>query len=201
MVIGNVIDRIRGNPLDKLKVRELREEDIRLKNQCERLRREIDDCEKDKKKKFREGIGADLFKKKMLFQEMQALDTEAKLRLKRFTTSNHQLRFIKNLLIVKNYEHQLKENGTWRKLTSLPQEKLESFLIRISLDGKEFDEVLNELNKPFEMDVADIDSDVSEEEKKVLDSWEKVEAGTMEPEKAESTFSIDRELRREVTTE
>jgi len=201
MVIGNVIDRIRGNPLDKLKVRELREEDIRLKNQCERLRKEIDDCEKDKKKKFREGIGADLFKKKMLFQEMQALDTEAKLRLKRFTTSNHQLRFIKNLLIVKNYERQLKENGTWRKLTSLPQEKLESFLIRISLDGKEFDEVLNELNKPFEMDVADIDSDVSEEEKKVLDSWEKVEAGTMEPEKAESTFSIDRELRREVTTD
>jgi hypothetical protein len=201
MVIGNVIDRIRGNPLDKLKVRELREEDIRLKNQCERLRKEIDDCEKDKKKKFREGIGADLFKKKMLFQEMQALDTEAKLRLKRFTTSNHQLRFIKNLLIVKNYENQLKENGTWRKLTSLPQEKLESFLIRISLDGKEFDEVLNELNKPFEMDVADIDSDVSEEEKKVLDSWEKVEAGTMEPEKAESTFSIDRELRREVTTD
>jgi hypothetical protein len=201
MVIGNVIDRIRGNPLDKLKVRELREEDIRLKNQCERLRKEIDDCEKDKKKKFREGIGADLFKKKMLFQEMQALDTEAKLRLKRFTTSNHQLRFIKNLLIVKNYENQLKENGTWRKLTSLPQEKLESFLIRISLDGKEFDEVLNELNKPFEMDVADIDNDVSEEEKKVLDSWEKVEAGTMEPEKAESTFSIDRELRREVTTD
>ena len=201
MVIGNVIDRIRGNPLDKLKMRELREEEIRLKNQCERLRKEIDDCEKDKKKKFREGIGADLFKKKMLFQEMQALDTEAKLRLKRFTTSNHQLRFIKNLLIVKNYEHQLKENGTWRKLTSLPQEKLESFLIRISLDGKEFDEVLNELNKPFEMDVADIDSDVSEEEKKVLDSWEKVEAGTMEPEKAESTFSIDRELRREVTTD
>jgi hypothetical protein len=201
MVIGNVIDRIRGNPLDKLKVRELREEDIRLKNQCERLRREIDDCEKDKKKKFREGIGADLFKKKMLFQEMQALDTEAKLRLKRFTTSNHQLRFIKNLLIVKNYEHQLKENGTWRKLTSLPQEKLESFLIRISLDGKEFDEVLNELNKPFEMDVADIDNDVSEEEKKVLDSWEKVEAGTMEPEKAESTFSIDRELKREVTAD
>jgi hypothetical protein len=201
MVIGNVIDRIRGNPLDKMKVRELREEDIRLKNQCERLRKEIDDCEKDKKRKFREGIGADLFKKKMLFQEMQALDTEAKLRLKRFTTSNHQLRFIKNLLIVKNYENQLKENGTWRKLTSLPQEKLESFLIRISLDGKEFDEVLNELNKPFEMDVADIDNDVSEEEKKVLDSWEKVEAGTMEPEKAESTFSIDRELRREVTTD
>ena len=201
MVIGNVIDRIRGNPLDKLKMRELREEEIRLKNQCERLRKEIDDCEKDKKKKFREGIGADLFKKKMLFQEMQALDTEAKLRLKRFTTSNHQLRFIKNLLIVKNYENQLKENGTWRKLTSLPQEKLESFLIRISLDGKEFDEVLNELNKPFEMDVADIDNDVSEEEKKVLDSWEKVEAGTMEPEKAESTFSIDRELRREVTTD
>jgi hypothetical protein len=33
MVIGNVIDRIRGNPLDKLKVRELREEEIRLKNQ------------------------------------------------------------------------------------------------------------------------------------------------------------------------
>jgi len=196
MAIGSLLDRIKGNPIEKLKPRELREEEIRLRTHCERVRKEIDDNEKEKKKKFRDGVGADLFKKKMLAQEMQSLDMEAKLKLRNFSTANRQLRFIKNLLIVKNYEKQLREKGMWKKLSSLPTEKLETFLIRTSLDGKEFDEVLNELNKPFEMDVADIErTEAGEDEKKLLDAWEKVEAGTLDPEKAEGILSIDRKLK------
>jgi hypothetical protein len=197
MGVRGLIEKIRGNPLEKLKVRELREEEIRLKNQLERVRKGIDDNEKEKKKKFREGIGADLFKKRMLVQEIQALDMEAKLKLRNFTTAHRQLRFVKNLLIVKNYEQQLKDVGLWKKLTAIPLANLEGFLIRISLDGKEFDDVLNELNKPFEMEVAEIGEEVAEEEKKILDSWEKVEAGALEPETAESELSIDRELQKE----
>jgi hypothetical protein len=196
MAIGSLLDRIKGNPIEKLKIRELREEEIRLRTHCERVRKEIDDNEKEKKKKFREGVGADLFKKKMLAQEMQSLDMEAKLKLRSFSTANRQLRFIKSLVILKNYEKQLREKGMWKKLSSLPTEKLESFLIRTSLDGKEFDEVLNELNKPFEMDVADIErGEVGEDEKKLLDVWEKVEAGSLDPEKAEGILSIDRKLK------
>jgi hypothetical protein len=196
MAIGSLLDRIKGNPIEKLKIRELREEEIRLRTHCERVRKEIDDNEKEKKKKFREGVGADLFKKKMLAQEMQSLDMEAKLKLRSFSTANRQLRFIKSLVILKNYEKQLREKGMWKKLSSLPTEKLESFLIRTSLDGKEFDEVLNELNKPFEMDVADIErGEVGEDEKKLLDVWAKVEAGSLDPEKAEGILSIDRKLK------
>ncbi|MCL0048281.1 chromosome assembly protein [Dehalococcoidia bacterium] len=197
MGVRELMEKIRGNPLEKMKARELREEEIRLKNQLERVRKGIDDNEKEKKKKFREGIGADLFKKRMLVQEIGALDMEAKLKLRTFTTAHRQLRFVKNFLIVKNYEQQLKDVGLWKKLTAIPQANLEGFLIRISLDGKEFDEVLNELNKPFEMDVAEIGEEMAEEEKKMLESWAQVEAGALEPEKAESELSIDRELQKE----
>ena len=41
------------------------EEEIRLKNQIERIRKDINRLEVDKKKKFQEGIGSDLIKKKM----------------------------------------------------------------------------------------------------------------------------------------
>ena len=60
------LDTFRKNPVDKLKVRDLQEEEIRLKTQIERARKEINKLEKEKKNRFHEGVGADLLKKKML---------------------------------------------------------------------------------------------------------------------------------------
>ncbi|MEG3057269.1 MAG: hypothetical protein RQM90_15185 [Methanoculleus sp.] len=72
-------DVFRKNPVDKIKVRELQGEEIRLKNQIERARKEINKLEKEKKVRFQEGVGADLLKKKMLAQEIKQLDMEVKL--------------------------------------------------------------------------------------------------------------------------
>jgi hypothetical protein len=200
MAIGDLLSKIKGNPIEKLTLRQLREEEIRLNNQLDGIRKEIDTNEKEKKKQFRDGVGADLLKKKMLMQEMKALDMEAKLNLRRFTTSHQQLRFIKNMLIVKTYEKQLKEKGIWKKLTNIPREQLESTLIRISLDGKDFDSVLDELNKPFEMEVAEADREMSEEDKEIMKAWGDVESGTLEPEKAAEKFSVSRRLTEEEKT-
>ena len=189
---------IKGNPLEKMKIREWRAEELRLQNRVDRIRKDIDKNEKEKKKLFQQGVGADAIKKRMLAQDMVGLDMEAKLKLKNFSTARRELMFGKNMLIIKNYEKELKNVGFWKKITSVAPEKLESYLIKIRLEGKEFDDVLNELSKPFEMEVAEMEGEeMSEGEKKLFDAWDKVEAGSMEAAEAESAFSIDRELERD----
>lgn len=197
MAVGKLLAKLKGNPLEKVDLRQLREEELRFRNQLDSVRKSIDNNEKDKKKKFREGVGADQFKKRMLAQEIQALDTEAKLNLKNFTTANNQLKFVKNLLIMKNHEQQLKETGIWKKFTSIPREQLETYLIKLNLDGKDFNGVVNELNRPFEMDIAAEEGEIADEEKSLFESWDKVESGGLEPEQAESEISIDKEMSKE----
>ena len=188
-------EKVRGNPLEKMKTRDLRAEEIRLANRVDRIRKDIDKNEKEKRKLFQQGIGAGTIKKRMVSQEMAGLDIEAKLKLKNFSTARRQLMFIKNMLIVKNYEKELKNIGVWKKITTIPQEKLESFLIQIRLEGKEFDDILNQLNQPFEMDVAEIEGEeITEREKTLFEALDRVEAGSIDASDAESVFSIDREL-------
>jgi len=188
-------ERIKGNPLERMKIRDLRTEEFRLKNRVDQIRKDIDKNEKEKKKFLQQGVGADLIKKRMLAQDMVGLDMESKLKLKIFLTARRQLMFAKNLLTIKNYEKQLKNVGVWKNIISIPQEKLESFLIKVRLEGKEFDEILDQLSQPFEMEVAEIEGEeMRESEKKVFEAWDKIEAGSLDPSEAETAFSIDREL-------
>ena len=191
-------EKIIGNPIERMKVRDVRREDIRLSSRVTQIKKEIDKNEKEKRKLFQQGIGADTIKKRILAQEMVGLDMESKLKLKNFSIARRQLMFIKNLLIIKNYQKELKTVDIWKKLTSIPREKLENYLIGVNLTGKEFDEVLKELNQPFETEVAEIEGEeIAESEKKLFEVWDRVEAGSMEATQAESELSIERELETE----
>ena len=191
----SIWEKIKGNPVEKMKIRDLRAEEIRLKNRVDQAKKDIDKNEKGKRKLFQQGIGSDAIKKRAIAEEIAGLDMESKLKFKNFSTARRQLMFIKNMLIIKNYENDLKNIGVWKKITSIPKEQLEGFLIKIRLEGKEFDEILDQLNQPFEMEVAEVESgEMKESEKKLFDAWDKVEAGSMNANEAESTFSIEREL-------
>lgn len=193
-MVKGLFERFRGNPLERLSIRELQEEELRLTNKLNKERAEIEKLEEAKKKKFQEGIGASALKKRMLAQEIQALDLEAKLRLQSFTKTQNMLKITRNLLVVKKLEKDLREQGIWKKLTSMPREKLEEWLLKVRLDGREYNEILEELNRAFEMEVAEVEEEIGTEEKKLLELWEKVEQGTLEPEKVEEELSVEREL-------
>ena len=147
----------RKNTIEKLSLRELQGEEIRLKNRLGRLKKDINQIEKKKKQLFQEGIGADKLKKKMLAQEIKGLDMEQKLKLKDFTTAQRQYTLVKNLIIVKKYEKELRKVGVWEKLANVEPEQLEQALIKINLDGKEFDDMVSSLNRVFEMEVAEFE--------------------------------------------
>ncbi|AIU70308.1 chromosome assembly protein [Thermococcus eurythermalis] len=185
----------RKNTIEKLSLRELQAEEIRLRNRLERLKRELNQIEKKKKQLFQEGIGADKLKKKMLAQEIKSLDMEQKLKLKDFTTAQRQYTLIKNLIIVKRYEKELRKVGIWEKLSNVEPEQLEQALIKINLDGKEFDEMVEGLNRVFEMEIAEFEETEDQTERELMKAWSQVESGEADVEDvAEKVVSIDRRL-------
>jgi len=186
----------KSNTIDKLKISELQEEELRLKSRINRLRKEIDVIEKDKKSLFNEGIGADLIKKKMIAQELKQLDMSGKLKIKNFLTLHKQYMFVSNLIIIKKYQRDLQTTQVWNKIQSLSPENFESALIKVNLSGKGFENVLDDLNRIFALDITDSDSDVDEAEKQMFDIWNSVEAGSLDVAEAESMLSIDKDIER-----
>jgi len=189
-----IIDKIRGNPIEKMSINEIMGEEIRLKNQIERIRKDINRIEKEKKKKFQEGIGADLIKKKMLAQEIKQLDMEGKLKMKNFTTLHKQYTFITNLHIIKKYEKQLRNTPIWDKLRKVKPSQLEDILIKLNLEGKTFEEMVDGLNRVFEMEVAEYEKTEDEEEKKLMEMWNEVESGSKSIDEIEEKLKMEKEM-------
>jgi hypothetical protein len=191
-----ILDFIRGNSVDRLNTRELREEEMRLQNHIELARKDIQKIEKQKKDLFKQGVGADLIKKKMLAQQLKHLDMQAQLKIKQFMTMHKQFMFVSNLVIVKQYEKELKQNKIWSKITNIEPSKFENALINVNLKGKSFEEVLNNLNNVFEMSLSDssLESSTDDTEKQLLDAWSGVETGAIDVESAQKLISMEKQL-------
>ncbi|MFA4826344.1 MAG: chromosome assembly protein [Methanoregula sp.] len=191
-----VLDFIRGNSVDRLKTRELKEEEMRLQNHIELARKDIQKIEKQKKDLFKQGVGADLIKKKMLAQQLKHLDMQAQLKIKAFMTMHKQFMFVSNLVIVKQYEKELKQSPIWSKITNIEPSKFENALINVNLKGKSFEEVLNNLNNVFEMSLSDssLEQSTDDTEKQLLDAWSGVETGAIDVEDAQKLMSMEKQL-------
>jgi hypothetical protein len=191
-----ILDKIRGNTVDRLDNRELKAEQMRLQNHIELARKEIQKIEKEKKDLFKQGVGADLIKKKMLAQQLKHCDMQAQMKMKQFMTMHKQYMFISNLVVVKQYEKELKQSPIWAKITNIEPSKFENALINVNLQGKSFEDVLNNLNGVFEMSLSDADLEQSTDdtEKQLLDAWSGVETGAINVEDAQKLVSMDKQL-------
>lgn len=182
------------NPIAKLKISELQEEELKLKSRINRLRKEIDKIERDKKQKFAEGVGADLIKKKMLAQELKQMDMAAKLKIRNFTSLHKQYMFISNLIVIKKYQRDLQKNQIWERIQGISPDAFESSLIQVNLAGKGFENVVDDLNQIFALDIADSDNDLDESEKQMFEIWNSVETGSLSEEEAGGIFSIEKDI-------
>ncbi len=191
-----LIDFITGNSVDRLNVRELKEEEMRLQNHIELARKDILKIEKQKKDMFKQGVGADLIKKKMLAQQIKHLDVQAQMKIKQFMTMHKQYMFVSNLVVVKKYEKELKQNKIWSKITSIEPSKFESALINVNLKGKSFEEVLNNLNNVFEMSLSEssLEASTDETEKQLLEAWSGVETGAINVDEAQKLVSVEKQM-------
>lgn len=195
------LDFIRGNSVDRLNTRELKEEEMRLQNHIELARKDILKIEKQKKDMFKQGVGADLIKKKMLAQQIKHFDMQAQLKIKQFMMMHKQFMFVSNLVVVKKYEKELKQNKIWSKITNIEPSKFETALIHVNLKGKSFEEVLNNLNNVFEMSLTDsaFEDATDDTEKQLLEAWSGVETGSINVEEAQKLVSTEKQLEKQDT--
>ncbi len=191
-----ILDFLRGNSVERLNIRELKEEEMRLQNHVELARKEIMKIEKQKKDTFKQGVGADLIQKKILAQKLKQLDMQAQLKFKGFMTMNKEYMFISNLVVIKQYEKELKQSPIWSKITNIDPSNFETNLISVNLKGKSFDDVLNNLNSVFEGSLTDfsLEQSTDDTEKQLLDAWSGVETGAIDVESAQKLVSMEKQL-------
>lgn len=182
-----------------LTITELQEEEIVLKSRINRLRKEIDRIEREKKLKFSEGVGGDLIKKKMLAQELKQLDMTAKLKVRNFLALHKQYMFISNLVIIKKYQRDLQKTHIWEKIQTISPETIESALIRVNLSGKNFETVVDDLNQVFALDLSDSDQDLDDAEKQMFEVWSSVETGSLGLDEAKDLFSIEKDIEKAIS--
>jgi hypothetical protein len=132
----------------------------------------------------------------MLAQQIKHLDMQAQLKIKQFMMMHKQYMFVSNLVVVKKYEKELKQNKIWSKITNIEPSKFESSLINVNLKGKSFEEVLNNLNNVFEMSLTEssLEATTDDTEKQLLEAWSGVETGTINVEEAQKLVSTEKQL-------
>jgi len=187
------------NRIEMLTITELQEEEILLKSRINRLRKEIDRIEREKKLKFSEGIGGDLIKKKMLAQELKQLDMTAKFKVRNFLALHKQYMFISNLVIIKKYQRDLQKTHIWEKIQTISPETIESSLIRVNLSGKSFETVVDDLNQVFALDLSDSDQGLDDAEKQMFEVWSSVETGSLGLDEAKDLFSIEKDIEKAIS--
>ncbi len=188
---NSIKGKFQKNPIEKLTIRDLEGENIKLKSRLDRVKKEIKSLDRKKKQLFKEGVGADNLTKKMLAQDIKSVEMEMKLKYKTFQTYQKQFNFVNNLLIVKKYEKELRNMGMWNKIVSIEPESLEKKLGDIILDGKEFDNTLEGLNKIFEMRADEVGEEVDSTEQKLFEAWNNVEEGSMEADEVVDNLNLD----------
>jgi hypothetical protein len=188
--------KITGNSLDSVTLRELKEEQMRLENQLAILQKGMVKIDKQKKDLFKQGVGADLLQKKMIIAKIKQLEMQVKMEFKNFNVMSKQYMFISNFVVLKQFEKQLKSSPIWAKLTNIEPALFEKCLINTDLNGKGFEDVLNNLNGVFELSTSDstLEQSVDESEKQLLDAWGAVETGSINIDDASKIVSTESQL-------
>jgi len=180
-----ILDKFMGNPIDKMKSADLIHEQMRLNNQIEKIKKEIKRIEEKKKVLFKEGVGADYITKKMAARRIKQLEKDKELKMKGFENYHNQYTLISNLLTIKKYKSQIKKSQVWSKFSKMNPDKLEDALYTINIEGKNADEVINNLNGIFEIDLAESSYTKDEEVEDIINAMDAVDAGELDINEAE----------------
>jgi len=188
----SIIDRIKGNPFEKLKKDDLMAERIRLERD-EKLR--IVDVERlsaEKKDLFDKGFKATEGERRSIARQIQQLDQKVKLDNIYLKKISDQIRVVDNLNFIHDNKQMLEKAGLMSKVLKMPKSKLDEFLARVNIKDQittgNIDSILHTMEAEYglmsepteDKDTAKLmdvwaTSDVSQSEE-VFEKWDKEKA-------------------------
>ena len=171
------------NPIESMSIDELKIMEIKLTNKIEELQAEVRNIEKEIQILFEKAKNAKSKSEEVsLARRIKTLLQKKEMKLNAQAQLEKELRAVSNLLILKEYEEDLKSAGVWDKLRKLDPEELEKWLISKNLEAKNRDELVSSV---IEMTSMAMEVDYEEDLDEILDAIRAVKEGNMEPEDAE----------------
>jgi len=184
-----IFKRKKKGTLEEIDLKELRTEEITLKQKRKRLTQEIEMLEKQKTSilnQFKKGLST--IQKKTYKTEYKQKDMDVKLKYRHFEKLNKNFTFISNLIAIKSMENDLKESFIWEKIKNIPQEELEKYLAVTTINLETRETAINDLNSIFENTLL-AGSDEIEMKDDFDEFTELIETGEMTPEEVEERLS------------
>ena len=171
------------NPIESMSIDELKIMEIKLTNKIEELQTEVRSIEKEIQILFEKAKNAKSKSEEVsLARRIKTLLQKKEMKLNAQAQLEKELRAVSNLLILKEYEEDLKSAGVWDKLRKLDPEQLEKWLISKNLEAKNRDELVSSV---IEMTSMAMEVEYEEDLYEILDAIRAVKEGNMEPEDAE----------------
>ena len=128
-----ILDRMRGNPFEKLKKDDLETERIKQERE-EKLRiAEVEKLSLKKKDFFNKGFNATDAERRALARQMEQLDQNIKLKNIHLKKISDQIRVVDNLIFIHDNKQMFEKGGLMPKLAKMDKSKLDEFLARVNL--------------------------------------------------------------------
>ena len=172
------------NPLESMKLDDLRVMEIKLTKKIEELNAEINQVDREINLLFEKAKEAKSKSEELsLARRIKTLSQKKEMKLAAQAQLEKELRAVTNVLILKEHEADLKSAGVWDAIKKLEPEKLESWLISKNLEARNRSElvatVLDMTSKAM-ITGAEYEEDLED----ILDAIRAVKEGDLEPEEA-----------------
>lgn len=167
-----IIDRIKGNPFEKLKKDDLTAERIRLER-SERLKiAEVEKLAAQKKGFFNKGFQVGEAEKRTLARQIQQLDQKIKLDNIHLKKISDQIRVVDNLIFIHENKSMLDRAGLMKKLLKMPKSKLDEFLAQVNVKDQitsgNIGAILGTMEAEYGL-LGEVEDD--KETRKLMDIW------------------------------
>jgi hypothetical protein len=168
-----ILDRIRGNPFERLKKDELTAERIRQEREEKLKIAEVERLSAQKKDLFNKGFNASEGERRALSRQIQQLDQKVKLDNIHLKKISDQIRVVDNMIFIHDNKKMLESEGLIPRLAKMPKSKLDEFLAKVNLKDQMMTGNMMEILKTMEVEyglLGEVEDD--KETRKLMDIWQ-----------------------------
>ncbi|MFA4957491.1 MAG: hypothetical protein WC556_11035 [Candidatus Methanoperedens sp.] len=169
-----ILDRIRGNPFEKLKKDELSAERIQQERQEKLKLAEVERLSSQKKELFDKGFNASEGERRAIARQVLQLDQKIKLDNIHLKKISDNIRLVDNMIFINDNKKMLESQGLIPKLAKMPKTKLDEFLTKVNLKDQMMSGNIQEILNTTGSDIGII-GDVKDDKETIelMDIWSK----------------------------
>ncbi|MFQ5975841.1 MAG: hypothetical protein ACE5J5_05975 [Candidatus Hydrothermarchaeales archaeon] len=128
-----ILDKIKGNPFEKLKKDDLTAERIRIEREEKLKIAEVNKLSQQKKELFNKGFDSSEAERRTLSRQIQQLDQKIKLNNIHLKKISDQVRVVDNMIFIHENKRMIESAGLMNRLMKMPKSKLDEFLAQVNI--------------------------------------------------------------------